>query len=175
MEPAATVEKGIYKVTFYTKEYFERKGVSSFYPYVEVSCESLRPSCRPIAFRGCGPDSELHRLQIPFEVKVAEEHYRLSRLALSFAERLLTFATRRRAASSLALRLQHLSWIIGASAGGERRDKPRRLVEGQAKMWNPIVLCSSAAGDTESKKDDEGSVAARETSVQASLLNFRRS
>lgn len=44
MEPAATVEKGVYKITFYTKEYFEQKGVSSFYPFVEVSPLALGAS-----------------------------------------------------------------------------------------------------------------------------------
>ncbi|ORY72431.1 hydroxyisourate hydrolase [Leucosporidium creatinivorum] len=57
LEPAATVEKGIYKITFYTKQYFEQKGVSSFYPFVEI----------------------------PFEVKVAEEHYHVPLLLSPYA------------------------------------------------------------------------------------------
>lgn len=31
------VEKGIYRVTFETKEYFEKLGQACFYPYVQVN------------------------------------------------------------------------------------------------------------------------------------------
>ena len=41
MEPAPSVPVGVYKVTFFTKEYFEKRGVSSFFPFVEVSSEIL--------------------------------------------------------------------------------------------------------------------------------------
>lgn len=41
LEPAASVPQGVYKITFFTKEYFQAKGVESFYPFVEVSTPSL--------------------------------------------------------------------------------------------------------------------------------------
>lgn len=70
------MEKGIYKITFYTKEYFEQKGVNSFYPFVEVSSLARSLHCIPIGSQNGETDSTFSHTQIPFEVKVAEEHYR---------------------------------------------------------------------------------------------------
>ncbi|GAA5866776.1 hypothetical protein JCM3774_001797 [Rhodotorula dairenensis] len=48
--PAGTrVEVGIFKITFFTNEYFTKRGILSFYPFVEI----------------------------PFEVKSADEHYHI--------------------------------------------------------------------------------------------------
>jgi 5-hydroxyisourate hydrolase len=37
LRPDAVLEPGIYKLRFETKEYFEKQGVSSFYPFVEIT------------------------------------------------------------------------------------------------------------------------------------------
>lgn len=37
--PSETNNKGIYKFTFYTKEYFSSKQVETFYPFIEVTFE----------------------------------------------------------------------------------------------------------------------------------------
>jgi 5-hydroxyisourate hydrolase len=36
VEKNKTVDKGIYKLRFETKDYFDRLGVATFYPYVEI-------------------------------------------------------------------------------------------------------------------------------------------
>lgn len=33
----STLEKGIYQMKFFTKEYFDRLGTKTFYPFVEIS------------------------------------------------------------------------------------------------------------------------------------------
>lgn len=39
--PAGTrVEVGIFKITFFTNEYFTKRGILSFYPFVEVGSAS---------------------------------------------------------------------------------------------------------------------------------------
>ncbi|KAG1197823.1 hypothetical protein G6F35_012725 [Rhizopus arrhizus] len=37
------VEKGVYRVTFETKEYFEKLGQACFYPYVQIVFEITQP------------------------------------------------------------------------------------------------------------------------------------
>jgi 5-hydroxyisourate hydrolase len=37
--PSEKENKGIYKLTFYTKEYFSAKNVETFYPFIEVVFE----------------------------------------------------------------------------------------------------------------------------------------
>ncbi|TNY18532.1 hypothetical protein DMC30DRAFT_355392 [Rhodotorula diobovata] len=62
--PGSTrLEVGIFKITFFTNEYFTKRGILSFYPFVEL--------CLSRADRG------RHRTQIPFEVKSADEHYHI--------------------------------------------------------------------------------------------------
>ncbi|KAK4050938.1 hypothetical protein OIO90_004914 [Microbotryomycetes sp. JL221] len=57
LPPAPTIDIGVYKMTFYTKEYFGTRNISSFYPFVEI----------------------------PFEVKVADEHYHVPLLLSPYA------------------------------------------------------------------------------------------
>ncbi|GAA5960121.1 hypothetical protein JCM21900_002408 [Sporobolomyces salmonicolor] len=49
LPPGTVLEVGIFKITFFTSEYFTKRGILSFYPFVEI----------------------------PFEVKSAEEHYHI--------------------------------------------------------------------------------------------------
>lgn len=37
LRPDAVLEPGTYKLRFETKEYFEKQGISSFYPYIEIT------------------------------------------------------------------------------------------------------------------------------------------
>ena len=37
LTPGSTITAGIYKITFFTSEYFSKRGITSFYPFVEVS------------------------------------------------------------------------------------------------------------------------------------------
>jgi 5-hydroxyisourate hydrolase len=39
LEPHSQTEKGVYRLTFYTADYFGSRGVESFYPYVSVVFE----------------------------------------------------------------------------------------------------------------------------------------
>ncbi|KAM0788618.1 hypothetical protein ACM66B_001737 [Microbotryomycetes sp. NB124-2] len=57
LPPSPTIDPGVYKMTFYTKEYFGTRNISSFYPFVEI----------------------------PFEVKVADEHYHVPLLLSPYA------------------------------------------------------------------------------------------
>ncbi|KAF5388536.1 hypothetical protein D9757_004657 [Collybiopsis confluens] len=41
---AGTLNPGLYKIIFRTKEYFESKSVQSFYPWVEITFELSNPS-----------------------------------------------------------------------------------------------------------------------------------
>ncbi|GAA5884490.1 hypothetical protein JCM6882_005272 [Rhodosporidiobolus microsporus] len=49
LPPGTPLDVGIFKITFFTNEYFTKRGILSFYPFVEI----------------------------PFEVKSAEEHYHI--------------------------------------------------------------------------------------------------
>ena len=72
LAPAATIDTGVYKMTFYTKEYFSARGVSTFYPWVEVICSSAWVASR-VRHADNIPGLPC---QIPFEIAAAEEHYR---------------------------------------------------------------------------------------------------
>ncbi|KAK4053556.1 hypothetical protein OIV83_001724 [Microbotryomycetes sp. JL201] len=57
LPPSPTIDPGVYKMTFYTKEYFGTRNISSFYPFVEIA----------------------------FEIKVADEHYHVPLLLSPYA------------------------------------------------------------------------------------------
>lgn len=42
LTPGSTITTGIYKITFFTSEYFSKRGITSFYPFVEVSSTRAR-------------------------------------------------------------------------------------------------------------------------------------
>lgn len=42
LTPGSRVEVGIFKITFFTNEYFTKRGILSFYPFVEVSIPGIR-------------------------------------------------------------------------------------------------------------------------------------
>ncbi|KAM0754333.1 Hydroxyisourate hydrolase [Meredithblackwellia eburnea MCA 4105] len=57
LQSAEGFEAGIFKITFFTSEYFTKRGLLSFYPFVEI----------------------------PFEVKNPEEHYHVPLLLSPYA------------------------------------------------------------------------------------------
>ncbi|GAA6037956.1 hypothetical protein JCM8097_009508 [Rhodosporidiobolus ruineniae] len=57
LTPGTKLDVGIFKITFFTNEYFTKRGILSFYPFVEI----------------------------PFEVKSAEEHYHIPCLLSPYA------------------------------------------------------------------------------------------
>jgi len=44
LPPLPRCEAGIYKMTFQTTEYFSKRGINSFYPFVEITFELKNPS-----------------------------------------------------------------------------------------------------------------------------------
>lgn len=57
LPPSTILDVGIFKITFFTSEYFTKRGILSFYPFVEI----------------------------PFEVKNADEHYHIPLLLSPYA------------------------------------------------------------------------------------------
>lgn len=80
LAPSTRLETGIYKITFYTSEYFTARGISSFYPFVEVRSPPASPGSVESQ-----PTLTLYAHQIPFEVKIAEEHYHVPLLLAPYS------------------------------------------------------------------------------------------
>ena len=77
LNPLETVNfaPGTYKITFNTKEYFERTGRSSFFPYVEV-CDIILYLSYPCSS---------YAKKITFDVTNTYEHYHIPLLISPFS------------------------------------------------------------------------------------------
>lgn len=52
LPPGTAIEVGIFKITFFTNEYFTKRGILSFYPFIEVRPVFLLPFGESTDIRG---------------------------------------------------------------------------------------------------------------------------